>query len=102
MSLKYSIICFCFNREFNRNQGGGFDGNINLGKHRHSKHSHFSSSTSRTLAIVLPIIGVLVVAGAVIIVFLYYKKLRNTQNKDAKPSGATRLNDNYSGKFTIR
>jgi hypothetical protein len=90
------------NREFYRNQGGGYGDDINLGKHGYSKYSHYSRSTNRTLAIILPIASLLVIIAAAIIVFLYYKKLRNAQSKGGKSSGVTRLIDNYSGKFIRR
>lgn len=41
----------------------------------------------------MPIASVLAVAGAVIIVFLYYKKLRNEQVNDKKPL------EDYSGEL---
>jgi hypothetical protein len=94
-SLK--LFVFFLNREYNLNQGGGFD----LGKDRNSKNAHYSS-TNRTLAIVLPIIAVLVVAGAIAIIILYYKNLRNVQNKDGKSVEAVQSKDKYSGKFIKR
>jgi hypothetical protein len=93
---------FYLNREFYRNQGGGYGDDNNLGKHGYSKYSHYSRSTNRTLAIILPIASLLVIIAAAIIVFLYYKKLRNAQSKGGKSSGVTRLIDNYSGKFIRR
>ena len=83
------------NREFNLNQGIGFDNS----NQRHSKS--YAPSRNRALAVVLPIVGILVVAGALIIVFLYYKKTRHSQSSNIK-SKATPSNESYSGKFTHR
>jgi len=83
----------CNEQEYNREQFGGYGDNTYLGK-RPFRNSYYSSS-SRTLAIVLPIVGILVVAGAVIIVYFYYKKVRNAQNINGISSITTRLNDKY-------
>jgi len=85
------------NREYYRNQAGGFDDGSDY-SNRHSRNRHHSR-TNRALAIILPIVAVLVAAGAIVIVYLYYKKYRNPQNKDEKSTGIIGKNDNYSGKY---
>jgi hypothetical protein len=100
IKISFKIFyAFFSNRESNQNQvGGSGDG----GQQRYPKHPHYSRSTSRALAIVLPIAAILVIIGAVIIVFFYYKRLRNGQNKNVKSSVTTRIQDDYSGKCLKR
>ncbi|CAF1222707.1 unnamed protein product [Adineta steineri] len=88
---------YCCNvQEYNQDQAGGYGNNVYNSNQRHGKTLHYSPRTNRTLAIVLPIVGLLVLAGAGIIVFLYYKKLQTEQGTDGKSTGANRLSDNYS------
>ncbi|UJR23681.1 hypothetical protein I4U23_026664 [Adineta vaga] len=78
---------YCCNaQEFNQEQSGGYGNNVFNDRQRHSKTLHYSPATKRTVSVVVPIACVLAVAGALIIVFLYYKKLRNEQTRDDKPS----------------
>ena len=63
-----------------------------------ARNGQYLPSKNRAVAIVVPIVGTLVVAGALIIVFMYYKKLRNEQQKSSKPLVPPRSHENYSGK----
>ena len=65
---------------------------------RYPKHAQYRPSSNRAAAIVIPIVSVLVGAGAVVIVILYYRKLRNEQSNDRKSLTAARLQDSYAGK----
>lgn len=79
------------NREYRYSMGGD---EFYLKRRRYS-------STNRNLAVILPIIALIVIAGAGAIVFIYYKKIRGSRSASEKSSGATRRNENYSGKYTI-
>ena len=57
------------------------------------------SSTSRSLAVILPIICFIVIAGAAAVIFVYYKKLHSSRSKDGKSIGTIGKNENYSGKY---
>lgn len=94
--IPWLFLFLLFSREFYYQSRPGFGaGQVN------SRHGQYSPSNNRAVAIVVPIIGTLVVVGALIIVFLYYKKLRNEQQKSNKPSVAPRTHENYSGRTTI-
>lgn len=86
-------MCFSFSRrEYYRNQGGGYGDNGNFGKQGHPRNGYYPPRSNRALAIILPIVGILVIAGAVLLVFMFYKKNRNTQS-------TSRASEKYSGKF---
>ncbi|CAF3425090.1 unnamed protein product [Rotaria sp. Silwood1] len=87
-SANYQYCCNA--QEFRQGQNDVFDNN------RHSRHYHHSRTLNRALAVILPFVGILVIAGAGIIIFFYYKKLQKEHNKHSKSSAVTRLNDNYS------
>ncbi|CAF0904919.1 unnamed protein product [Rotaria sordida] len=80
----------CNEQEYNQQQNNRYDND------RHSRHYHYSRTINRTLFIILPLIGILVIAGGGFIIFSYYKKVQKENNKQSKSSGITRLNDNYS------
>ncbi|CAF1325428.1 unnamed protein product [Adineta ricciae] len=76
---------YCCNaQEFNQEQSGGYGNNVYYDRQRHAKTLHYSRATRRNVSILVPIASVLAVAGAMIIVVLYYKKLRNEQTNDKK------------------
>jgi hypothetical protein len=89
-------------REFYRNQAGGYEGDgVDYSNHRDSRHRHYSR-TNRALAVILPIVGILVIAGAIAIVFLYYKKHPNILSKSKSNKTTTSIavvkSDEYSGR----
>lgn len=92
-------ICVLFRREYYRSQGGGYGDNANFGKHGHPRNGYYPPRSNRTLAIVLPIVGVIAIAGAVVLVFLFYKKTRNSQFSGRSFTTTTRTNEKYSGKI---
>ena len=98
LSLKTNLmVVFFLFREFYYQSRPSFGaGQVN------ARHGQYSPSKNRAVAIVVPIVGTLVVVGALIIVFLYYKKLRSEQKKSSKPSVAPRTHENYSGRTTKR
>ena len=69
---------------------------------RFPRRSVYSSSTKRILAVIIPIASFVVLTGIVILVVLYYKKFRKEQTRTRKPSGAIRLEDNYSSKKSFK
>ena len=69
---------------------------------RFPRRSAYSSSTKRILAVIIPIASFVVLTGIVILVVLYYKKFRKEQTRTRKPSGAIRLEDNYSSKKSFK
>lgn len=82
---------FC--REFNYNRRPGFGGQ------HYSRHGgQYTPSSNRAVAIIVPIVGILVVGGALAIIFFYYQKVRNEQTKGSKTSGPARLAETYSGR----
>ena len=89
-----------FDREFSENQRGAFADPRAFGGQQFPKRPGHSPSTRRILAIMLPIAGFVVLAGVGVLVFLYYKKFRTEQHRARKLSGAIRLDDTYSSKFT--
>ena len=52
------------------------------------------SSTNRSLAVVLPIISLIVIAGAAAIIYVYYQKLREARSKSGKAPNT----EDYAGK----
>lgn len=95
-----TFLSFFFNREFNQNDNEVYGHHQHdYGKHHHSKYSHYSRATRRTLAIVLPIVGILALIGVGVVVFLYYKRLQKAPQNQNKSSGTNRPTDSYAGKF---
>ncbi|CAF1457409.1 unnamed protein product [Adineta ricciae] len=88
---------YCCNaQEFSQYQRGAFSDNHYMNDQRFPRRSVYSSTTKRILAIIIPIASFVVLTGIVILVVLYYKKFRKEQTRTRKPSGAIRLEDNYS------
>jgi len=105
VSIKNYLFIFIylfiyFNREFSQTQRGGFADPTFISDQRFPKRSDYPPSTKKILAIILPIASFIVLTGIIVLVFLYYKKFRNEQNRSRKPPGSIRLEDNYSGKST--
>ncbi len=101
-SLELFRYLFVLIREFYRNQAGGYEGDgVDYSNHRDSRHRHYSR-TNRALAVILPIVGILVIAGAIAIVFLYYKKHPNILSKSKSNKTTTSIavvkSDEYSGR----
>lgn len=92
-------VFFTYYREFRESQRGGFAENHLYNDQRNSKLVPYSNSTKKILAIVLPIVSVIILSGVGVLVFLYYKKFRQAQYRVGKPTGATRFDENYTGKI---
>lgn len=86
----------CNEQEYNRNQGGGYGNDGNFGKHGHGRNGYYAPNSNRTLAIVLPIVGIIVIVAAVVLVFMFYKKTRNTQSSGRGFTTTIRTTDKYS------
>jgi hypothetical protein len=91
-------LLFLFNREFHQSQRGGFIDPRFMDQQRFPKRTNYPPSTRKILAIILPISSFVVLTGIGVLVFLYYKKFRNEQNRARRPAGAIRLEDTYSSK----
>lgn len=66
----------------------------------YAKKPDYPASTKKLLAIIIPIISLVVLAGIGVFIFFYYKRFRNEQTRARKLSGTIRLDDTYSSKFT--
>lgn len=82
-------------------QRGGFIDPGYVAQQPYPKRANYSPSTKKILAIISPIAAFIVIAGIIAVVFLYYKRFRTEQYRTRIPSGAVRLEDNYSSKSSI-
>lgn len=73
-----------------------------MGDRRFPKQADYPPATRKILAVMIPIASFIVLSGIIAVVFLYYKKFRNAQNRSRKPAGSIRLEENYSGKNLLR
>ncbi|UJR25209.1 hypothetical protein I4U23_006561 [Adineta vaga] len=88
---------YCCNaQEFSQSQRGVYNDNRYMNDQRFPRRSTYSTSTKRILTIIIPIVSFIVLTGIISLIVLYYKKFRKEQNRTRKPSGAIRLEDNYS------
>lgn len=86
----------CNAQEFSYTQRGGHYDTSYIGDQRFPKLGTYSTFTKKTLPIIGPIFGVVILAGIVAVVYFYYRRIRKDQNRARKPAGAVRLDDNYS------
>lgn len=91
--LARSDLFISFDREYRYYQQISSSG----GRHRHPKNNMYQPSRNWLVMILVPIAGTIVGILAVVIVFMYYRKTKNSSSNFP----TTRLNDKYEGSRKI-